>query len=310
MEETMTKLSMAEIAQTMLTENTGSNIVDSGGYYGRAWQRNQSKDFETEPATSVRFDTYRGKVSGYVGTVSLYHWLKLNFEPDDEMQAAIDAEQGGTWFDIAERVAAKFSTEREAACTYTYNEPDNWDLSQDIQFWEIFTEDNYEPSHLVVMVHGGCDARWGFTKPYALKIKGCSEYQWRESAKIDCIYAGDTRWTSDGGYGAAFVCDDSDERDFFTLPTINVDDFGDEYDRVVTLAGRQKEALRNTSLSDTQVALAQLEIDRAIESIKDEFITDALNKLDGSIAILIDGRSVTCLIDGEGCEISVGNCYL
>lgn len=313
MEATMTKISMAELAQVMLTENTGSSVVDSGGIYGRAWQRNQGRDFEAEPTTTVQFDTYRGKLSGYRGTVSLYHWLKLHFEPDDEMQAAIDrfAEENpnATWFDVAQKVAENLSTEREPGCTYTYNEPDNWDLSQDIQFWEIYAEDDYEPSHLIVMVHGGCDARWGFTKPYALKIK-CDEYQWRDSARIDCIYAGDMRWTSDGGYGAAFVCDDPDERDFFTLPVINVGEFGDEYDRVIELAEKQKKALYTTSLSDAQINTALEQMTKCLNDIKKEFVRDALERIETSVAILIDGKKVVALIDGEEHEISVGNGYL
>jgi len=41
-----------EIIYNMLTENTGRHMLDSGGAYGRNWERNQVKtieDFENEP---------------------------------------------------------------------------------------------------------------------------------------------------------------------------------------------------------------------------------------------------------------------
>ncbi len=41
----------------MLTENTGVHMMDSGGFYGRAWQQNRKvKDFKSRPAVTV--ETY------------------------------------------------------------------------------------------------------------------------------------------------------------------------------------------------------------------------------------------------------------
>lgn len=55
-----------EILARMLTENTGTHFLDSGGTNGRMWQRNQGKDFEKAPASTVEFraydrDVYAGK---------------------------------------------------------------------------------------------------------------------------------------------------------------------------------------------------------------------------------------------------------
>ena len=42
----------AKIIYKMLTESTGKHMLDSGGAYGRHWERNQKKsfkDFKNEP---------------------------------------------------------------------------------------------------------------------------------------------------------------------------------------------------------------------------------------------------------------------
>ena len=49
-----------ELIYSMLVENTGSHMLDSGGAYGRHHQRNASKtieDFENEPEEQYLFIT-------------------------------------------------------------------------------------------------------------------------------------------------------------------------------------------------------------------------------------------------------------
>lgn len=302
-----TEVDMKTLASAMLKENTGSNLIDSGGAYGRSWERNATRDFESERPTSVRFEFYDGKVRGYIGTISLYHWLTLNFEPDAEMQAKIDAESDDGWFEIAERVACEVSLDEAPRVTYTYNEPDRWDLSQDVQFWEVYTDGDYEPTHLILMVHNGCDARWGFTKPYALRIKG-EENRWRDSARIDTIYAGDLVWTSDGGYGSAFTCEDHDDLDFFTLPFVDESELGDEHDEYAALIGRQKAALTSTTLSAEKQVAAAAALEAALEEHKNLQILKTLD--DADVALLRKGDKLVALISGFEHEIKVGNCWL
>ena len=43
----------ADVIISMLKENTGAHFLDSGGAYGRNWERNQARDFESEPACRV-----------------------------------------------------------------------------------------------------------------------------------------------------------------------------------------------------------------------------------------------------------------
>src|SRR5690606_23393942 len=53
--------STEEVLASMLKENTGTHMLDSGGAYGRHWQRNQGRDFEAEKETELKFGIYNGK---------------------------------------------------------------------------------------------------------------------------------------------------------------------------------------------------------------------------------------------------------
>ena len=46
----------AEVIADMLRENTGKHFLDSGGAYGRHWERNQDRDFSAEPYAEVEFN--------------------------------------------------------------------------------------------------------------------------------------------------------------------------------------------------------------------------------------------------------------
>lgn len=85
----MTKLSKTKrVLAEMLKENTGTALCDSGGYYGRHWQRNQGKDFETMPRSVVEFRVWKhgDKVEPEIMvTHNIYHWLESRLEFCPEM---------------------------------------------------------------------------------------------------------------------------------------------------------------------------------------------------------------------------------
>jgi len=68
------------IVYSMMIENTGSHFLDSGGAYGRSWQRNQNKtikEFINEFEEQYTFD------GSYISrTVSVFHYL-CGLEVDD-----------------------------------------------------------------------------------------------------------------------------------------------------------------------------------------------------------------------------------
>ncbi len=53
----------------MLKENTGRHMLDSGGAYGRHWERNQDKTFEDEPATILNFEEEHIKITHNLCTI-------------------------------------------------------------------------------------------------------------------------------------------------------------------------------------------------------------------------------------------------
>jgi hypothetical protein len=154
-----------EIIYNMLTENTGTHILDSGGAYGRAWQRNEKKtieDFENEPEEVY---TYAKQWNELSRTVSLFHYLsqletdeicdKFNHMHCDDWDAedvyGVSVEQWN-WLNT------KHGEVRIINTFNTYN----WDsdLSQIIQgSWLSIDNETY----LLLQIHGGCDARGGYT---------------------------------------------------------------------------------------------------------------------------------------------------
>lgn len=143
------------ILAEMLTENTGTHILDSGGAYGRHWERNAGKsvsDFEAEaPIVADKYGI----------TLSVFHYLsaRLEYLPDiqAEFEAFAKAMPDDGWLSVAEAFAG-----RDANTWNTYN--GECLLSQTLQ-GVTFTRD--EKVITLIQVHGGCDVRGGYTKPRA-----------------------------------------------------------------------------------------------------------------------------------------------
>ena len=71
------KVDIKKTIYKMLTENTGTHFLDSGGANGRNWQRNQTKtikDFQDEPEAKLSFDV-SGDHIYLEPTVSVFHKL-------------------------------------------------------------------------------------------------------------------------------------------------------------------------------------------------------------------------------------------
>jgi hypothetical protein len=67
-----------QIVYEMLTENTGSHFLDSGGHYGRHWEANQKRtleSFKNEPTVNLEFDD-DGVLESW--TISVFHYLVGN----------------------------------------------------------------------------------------------------------------------------------------------------------------------------------------------------------------------------------------
>jgi len=164
----------------MLTENTGCDMMDSGGDGGRNWQRNAGRDFRDDEPYTYYVDKNFGKSDGkehpqyedYVNiTKSLFYHLRDNCTYNDE-----ETKKFNKW--CKKNNAEKYhygSAEQYLEDVYfadgddgyrtglTYNGEDC--LSQGFQY-TIYHD------MIFLQIHGGADIRGGYTD---IKVFDCEE---------------------------------------------------------------------------------------------------------------------------------------
>ena len=172
-----------KLVYAMLTENTGSHMLDSGGAYGRHWSRNQAKtieDFDNEQEQTIEKSEWTDKDGNvhteYERTVSVFHYLselELDHVCDKFNELNTDClEWGGdiSWGVCQE--GADFLELINMESTHQFNTYNgDCDLSQVLQgSWLEMDGDTY----LLLQIHGGCDVRGGYTD--AKLFKACDYY--------------------------------------------------------------------------------------------------------------------------------------
>ena len=189
----------AGMLTAMFTENTGASIGDSGSAYGRNWERNQGltlTDFLAQPkATWIRNEWV---------TLNAWHYLndRLEYSKTAEILTRLmhvwelqDYDNRNPW-DLGdqelylEHLGATFG-----GCWNSYN----WDnmLSQNVQGYDF---ELMGMQFVLLQVHGGCDARGGYTRPVIFEV---SDEYWladcdRASLYCDrCNVSGDADDTSE-----------------------------------------------------------------------------------------------------------------
>lgn len=147
----------------MLTENTGTHMLDSGGAYGRAWQRNAGKitdDFMNEPEAIA---------DGWGVTVSVFHYLRKRVMFSPVMQSRLDqfAETmpDESWFGIIQAFTESL-TDSNPYTWNTYND-DGSALSQVLQG---VTFAYGGETYIALQIHGGADVRGGYTRPRMFRV--------------------------------------------------------------------------------------------------------------------------------------------
>lgn len=186
----------------MLTENTGTHMFDSGGIYGRNWQKNQKKsikDFINESEVEYFFsdsgDVYR--------TVSIFHYLsgleldeicdnfnKRNSNTKDwEGELSINEIVYG----VSKKAATYLNKNYQTQIEYTFNTYNGVsDLSQVLQGSriKIFVDGQYEDYYLI-QIHNGCDIRGGYTDTKLFKVNQISEsiheYLWEYQSQSEIV---------------------------------------------------------------------------------------------------------------------------
>lgn len=183
------------VLEGMLKENTGTHMLDSGGAYGRHWQRNQGRNFEAEKESGLSFSIYNSKPQVEV-VHNTYHWLKERCHFESEVDALFHgkfreevdsegdkcdlelmeifpewlAEQKDEDGDAIYGESTGFYGEGEPITINTYNGEEL--LSQVLQF-KYFA--NSRGEFIALQIHGGADVRGGYSLPRIFSVGHRSE---------------------------------------------------------------------------------------------------------------------------------------
>lgn len=202
----------AQVIASLMREDTGKHFLDSGDHYGRNWQHNQIRQFENEPHATLSFKW------DYIDyTYNLYHWLneRLEFNPtwDRKLQRYAKRKdmEREPWLVVMESFMDHLKEKgHEVSGLYGDGEPMTINtynheslLSQIIQF-VYATVDN--EVLILLQVHGGCDARGGYTQARVFNPSGYGEEYilFDQDASIYCSKNNDHYWSTDDGYNWYF----------------------------------------------------------------------------------------------------------
>lgn len=150
-----------QVIAAMLTENTGRHILDSGGAYGRHWERNSGMTVDMWDATASASIDRWGCID-----ISTYHYLVDRLEYAPELDAMFQEFAGTStephWADIQnwlESLGLTFTSWN------TYNGEDF--LSQVIQGATFEYADEW---YVILHTHNGADVRGGYSTPHIFLV--------------------------------------------------------------------------------------------------------------------------------------------
>ena len=180
----------ADIKKTiykMLTENTGTHFLDSGGASDRNWQRNQIKtikDFQDEPEATLSFDVYYDRKQNepfknnfkninridLIPTVSVFHKLSKVLDEckicKDFNAMKVNNWDSDNYYGVSKEgenflnsYGFKTVSGDENVDWNTYN----WSIcfSQVVQGTNLISDNN--ENYVLIQIHQGADVRGGYT---------------------------------------------------------------------------------------------------------------------------------------------------
>jgi hypothetical protein len=186
---TQTHTQTEAVILAMLTENTGASLLDSGGAYGRSWERNQALGVEAlAELPAVRF-------SDGMPVLDMFAFLNEHLEFAAVLDSAWgvfdEARPNESWRENLEEffdtlgvpVEGDFYSDARYEIN-TYN-LEYCLLAQTIQFSFFGFGGN---DYIALQIHGGCDVRGGYTKPRIFMITTSREdfFIGMESATVTC----------------------------------------------------------------------------------------------------------------------------
>jgi len=178
---------------SMLREDTGRHMLDSGDHYGRHHEENQTRDITGEPPVTVDYS-----FGDILPSISTFHFLKdrLDYAPnvDTTLQEFLSERDvshlaGMEAFAESEAFALDTGTpideigglygEGDPMTVNTYN--GECALDQTIQF--VFVEAGGE-AFVLLQIHGGCDVRGGYTRPRAFRVDAFDAAEMFDYARV------------------------------------------------------------------------------------------------------------------------------
>ena len=190
----------------MLTENTGAHFLDSGGAYGRSWQRNREiTDFRETPPITVELYGKPGDHVDEIGfSLNVFHYLTDYLDTDDNtkrynrMLTNILKDPDEGYYSSMETLAEKLKELGEIEAYNSFNTY-NYDSSLSQILQGVYMNTGYGETYLILQIHGGCDARGGYTKPRVFYV---NDFDYMCMADGDFIASCDCMglYTDDHGY--------------------------------------------------------------------------------------------------------------
>jgi len=181
-------MNIENVIASMMTENTGTHFLDSGGAYGRNWQRNKglTADILKEMPSAtleVSIREWQGKPHAeLIPTVNIFHKLTSGVLELDDRCETFNAMPVPDWGDqlygVSDRGAAwlidqKFCWNVDEGKFNTYNWAAN--LSQTLCGQFLAHDDG---KYVLLQIHGGADVRGGYTDAKLFKLDDwAEEYQ-------------------------------------------------------------------------------------------------------------------------------------
>lgn len=178
-----------KLVYSMLTENTGVHFSDSGFENGRMWQRNSNKtieDFYNEPEELY---TYDNTCNYLERTVSVFHYLSgLDL---DSVCEHFNKRQGKDWegnigafedcYGVSNEASEFLQSKYRVVVDRTWNTYNgDSDLSQILQGSNLTID---EEEYMLIQVHGGADARGGYTDAKLFKMNDYTIHEYLSEYK-------------------------------------------------------------------------------------------------------------------------------
>ena len=170
----MKQLTLKETLYSMFIENTGTHFLDSGGAYGRNWERNQKKtikDFDNEKTASLTLELSKSGELWCYGTVSTWHHLNATLELDN-ISRAFNGMAVNDWDSELAYGLSKHGEDYLLGLGAEFGQPwntYNWENNFDQVLQGCNLEIDGE-KYVLIQYHGGCDVRGGYTDAKLFKI--------------------------------------------------------------------------------------------------------------------------------------------